>query len=286
MSRIAYVNGRYLPRGDAKVAVEDRGYQFADGVYEVCEVRGGHLIDERRHMARLDRSLGELQITRPMSAAALRVVLRETVRRNRVRDGIVYVQITRGVARRDFPFPTAETRPSLVVTARSNDLERLEQVAAEGIAVVTVPDMRWQRVDIKSVALLPNVLAKQSAREQGAREAWLTDAHGRITEGASSNAWIVNRDGKLITHPLGHDILPGITRSVVIDVIKAQGLIFEERAFTVEEAYAAREAFITSASQTVLPVVSINGRPVGNGAPGLVATALRRDYHRHAEVSE
>jgi D-alanine transaminase len=286
MSRIAYVNGRYLPRGDAKVAVEDRGYQFADGVYEVCEVRGGHLIDERRHMARLDRSLGELQIKRPMSAAALRVVLRETVRRNRVRDGIVYVQITRGVARRDFPFPTAETRPSLVVTARSNDLERLEQVAAEGIAVVTVPDMRWQRVDIKSVALLPNVLAKQSAREQGAREAWLTDAHGRITEGASSSAWIVNRDGKLITHPLGHDILPGITRSVVIDVIKAQGLIFEERAFTVEEAYAAREAFITSASQTVLPVVSINGRPVGNGAPGLVATALRRDYHRHAEVSE
>jgi D-alanine transaminase len=286
MSRIAYVNGRYLPHGDAKVAVEDRGYQFADGVYEVCEVRGGHLIDERRHMARLDRSLGELQIARPMSPAALKVVLRETVRRNRVRDGIVYVQVTRGVARRDFPFPAAGIRPSLVVTARSNDRGRLEQMATEGIAVVTVPDMRWQRVDIKSVALLPNVLAKQSAREQGAREAWLTDAQGRITEGASSNAWIVNRDGKLITHPLGHDILPGITRSVVIDVIKAQGLAFEERAFTVEEAYAAREAFITSASQIVLPVVSINGRPVGNGAPGLIATALRRDYHRHAEASE
>jgi D-alanine transaminase len=286
MSRIAYVNGRYLPRSDAKVAVEDRGYQFADGVYEVCEVRGGHLIDERRHMARLDRSLGELQIAKPMSPAALKVVLRETVRRNRVRDGIVYVQVTRGVARGDFPFPAAGTRPSLVVTARSSDLGRLEQIAGEGIAVVTVPDMRWQRVDIKSVALLPNVLAKQSAREQGAREAWLTDAEGRITEGASSNAWIVNREGKLITHPLGHDILPGITRSVVIDVIKAQGLAFEERAFTVEEAYAAREAFVTSASQIVLPVVSINGRPVANGAPGLVATALRRDYHRHAEVSE
>jgi D-alanine transaminase len=275
-----------LPRSDARVPVEDRGYQFADGVYEVCEVRGGHLIDERRHMARLDRSLGELQIARPMSPAALKIVLRETVQRNRVRDGIVYVQVTRGVARRDFPFPSRDTRPSLVVTARSNDLERLEQIAAEGISVVTVPDMRWQRVDIKSVALLPNVLAKQSAREQGAREAWLTDALGRITEGASSNAWIVNRDGKLITHPLGHDILPGITRSVVIDVIKAQGLAFEERAFTIEEAYAAREAFITSASQIVLPVVSINGRPVGNGAPGLIATALRRDYHRHAEVSE
>jgi D-alanine transaminase len=286
MSRIAYVNGRYLPRSDAKVSVEDRGYQFADGVYEVCEVRDGRLIDERRHMARLDRSLGELQIVRPMSSAALSVILRETVRRNRVRDGIVYVQVTRGVARRDFPFPSRDTRPSLVVTARTSDVERLEQIAAEGIAVVTVPDIRWHRVDIKSVALLPNVLAKQSARAQGAREAWLTDAQGYVTEGASSNAWIVNREGKLITHPLGHDILPGITRSVVIDVIKAQGLAFEERAFTVEEAYSAREAFITSASQIVLPVVSINGRPVGNGAPGLVATALRRDYHRHAEAGE
>jgi D-alanine transaminase len=286
MSRIAYVNGRYLPRTDATVAVEDRGYQFADGVYEVCEVRGGRMIDERRHMARLDRSLGELRIARPMSSAALGVVLRETIRRNRVHNGIVYVQVTRGVAKRDFPFPAAGTRPSLVVTARSNDPEHLEQMAAEGIAVVTVPDIRWQRVDIKSVALLPNVLAKQAAREQGAREAWLVDAQGRVTEGASSNAWIVNRDGKLITHPLGHDILPGITRSVVIDVIKAQGLSFEERIFTVEEAYAAREAFITSASQIVLPVVSIDGRPVGNGAPGLIASALRRDYHRHAEISK
>ena len=286
MSRIAYVNGRYLPRSDAKVAVEDRGYQFADGVYEVCEVRGGRLVDERRHMARLDRSLGELRIPRPMSPAALGVVLRETIRRNRVRDGIVYVQVTRGVARRDFPFPAAGTKPSLVVTARNHDLERLEQVATDGIAVVTVPDIRWRRVDIKSVALLPNVLAKQTAREQGAREAWLVDAEGRVTEGASSNAWIVSRDGKLITHPLGHEVLSGITRSVVIDMIKAQGLVFEERRFTVEEAYAAREAFVTSASQIVLPVVSIDGRFVGNGAPGLIAAALRRDYHRHAEVSE
>lgn len=286
MSRIAYVNGRYLPRSDAKVAVEDRGYQFADGVYEVCEVRGGRLVDERRHMARLDRSLGELHITRPMSPAALGVVVRETIRRNRVRDGIVYVQVTRGVARRDFPFPAAGTKPSLVVTARNHDLERLEQVATDGIAVVTVPDIRWRRVDIKSVALLPNVLAKQAAREQGAREAWLVDAEGRVTEGASSNAWIVSRDGKLITHPLGHEVLSGITRSVVIDMIKAQGLVFEERRFTVEEAYAAREAFVTSASQIVLPVVSIDGRFVGNGAPGLIAAALRRDYHRHAEISE
>jgi len=176
MSRIAYVNGRYLPRTQASVAVEDRGYQFADGVYEVCEVREGKLVDERRHMARLDRSLSELRIARPMSPAALGVVMRETVRRNRVRDGIVYTQITRGTAPRDFPFPPAGVRPSLVVTARSNDLARLEQTAADGIAVITVPDNRWQRVDIKSVALLPNVLAKQAARDQGAREAWLVDA--------------------------------------------------------------------------------------------------------------
>jgi D-alanine transaminase len=285
MSRIAYVNGRYLPRARALISIEDRGFQFADGVYEVCEVRAGHIVDERRHMARLERSLTELRLARPMTPAALAVVLRETIRRNRVRDGIVYVEITRGTARRDFPFPPPGTRPSLVVTARGNDMARLDQLAAEGVAVVTVPDIRWGRVDIKSVALLPNVLAKQAAREQGAREAWLVDAAGRITEGASSNAWIVARDGKILTHPLGKNILPGITRAVVLEVIKAQGLAFEERAFTREEAYGAREAFITSASQIVLPVVAIDGRPVGNGAPGLIAAALRRDYHRHAERS-
>ncbi len=202
-----------------------------------------------------------------------------------MRDGIVYLQVTRGVARRDFAFPAAGTKPSVIVTARSNDLARLEQMAAEGIAVVTVPDIRWQRVDIKSVALLPNVLAKQTAREQGAREAWLVDAKGFVTEGGSSNAWIVSRDGTLITHPLGRDILSGITRSVVIDVIKGQGLSFEERAFSVEEAYGAREAFVTSASQIVLPVVSIDGRPVGNGAPGLIASQLRAAYHRYAEIT-
>ncbi len=283
MPHIAYVNGRYLPAAEAAVSIEDRGYQFADGVYEVCEVRAGRLIDEGRHMGRLDRSLNELRIARPMSAAALSLVLHEVVRRNRVRDGIVYVQVTRGVARRDFPFPPADTPPTLVVMARNT--APLDQVAAEGVAVVTVPDIRWGRVDIKAVALLPNVLAKQAARDQGAREAWLVDGQGRITEGASSTAWIVSREGTLITRPLGHDILPGITRSVVIDLVKAEGLPFEERAFTVEEAYAAREAFITSASQIVLPVTRIDGRPVGNGAPGLIASALRRDYHRYAEVS-
>ena len=285
MSRIAYVNGRYLPLANATVNVEDRGYQFSDGVYEVCEVRGGRLIDERRHMERLQRSLSELRIAMPMSLASLSVVLHETVRRNRVRWGIVYLQITRGVSRRDHAFPPPGIAPSVVVTARNLDLANAERLAADGVAVVSVPDNRWERVDIKSVSLLPNVLAKQAAREQGAREAWFVDREGRVTEGSSSNAWIVTRDGKAVTRKADHAILKGITRTVVLDVLAAQGLKLEERPFTLDEAHAAREAFITSASQIVLPVVKIDGRPVGNGAPGLLATALRRDFHRYAETT-
>ena len=285
MSRIAYVNGRYLPLASASVNVEDRGYQFSDGVYEVCEVRGGRLVDERRHLDRLDRSLSELRIAMPMSVAALGVVLRETVRRNRVRWGIVYIQITRGVARRDHAFPPAGTRPSVVVTARNLDRAAAEKLAADGVAVVTVPDNRWERVDIKSVSLLPNVLAKQTAREQGAREAWFVDRNGRVTEGSSSNAWIVTRDGKVVTRHADHAILKGITRAVVLDMLAAQGLELEERAFTLEEVHAAREAFLTSASQIVIPVVRVDGRPIGNGAPGLIAGALRRDFYRFAELT-
>ena len=284
MSRIIYVNGRYLPHREATVHVEDRGYQFADGVYEVCEVRGGHLVDERRHMQRLVRSLTELRMALPMPLNALGVVLRETVRRNRVRDGLVYLQMTRGVARRDFLFPAPGTAPSIVVTARSLDPARSEKSAADGIAVRTVPDNRWERVDIKSVSLLPNVLAKEMARDVGAKEAWFVDKDGFVTEGASSNAWIVTRDGTLVTRSADQGILRGITRTVTLDLIAGQGLAFQERKFSVEEAYAAREAFVTSASQIVMPVVSIDGRPVGNGAPGLVATALRRDFHRYAEI--
>ncbi len=284
MSRIIYVNGRYLPYREATVHVEDRGYQFADGVYEVCEVRAGQLVDERRHMQRLVRSLTELRMALPMPLNALGVVLRETVRRNRVRDGLVYLQVTRGVARRDFLFPAAGTAPSIVVTARSLDPARSEKTAADGIAVRTVPDNRWERVDIKSVSLLPNVLAKEMARDAGAKEAWFVDVDGFVTEGASSNAWIVTRDGTLVTRAADHGILRGITRTVTLDVVAGQGLKFQERKFSVEEAYAAREAFVTSASQIVMPVVSIDGRPVGNGAPGLVATALRRDFHRFAEI--
>ena len=285
MSRVVYVNGRYLPRRLAAVDIEDRGYQFADGVYEVCEVRGGRLVDERRHMQRLQRSLDALRIRMPLTMAALSVVLHETVRRNRVHDGIVYLQITRGVARRDHAFPAPETRPALVVTARNLDTAAIERNAAEGIAVITLPDNRWERVDIKSVSLLPNVLAKQAARERGAREAWYVDQAGHVTEGASTNAWIVTRDGKVVTRPADHAILRGITRTVVLDAMKEQALDLEERPFTVEEAYAAREAFVTSASQIVKPVVRIDGRPIGNGAPGLVAGALRRAFHRHAELS-
>jgi D-alanine transaminase len=285
VSRIAYVNGRYLPRSEAAVSFEDRGYLFADGVYEVCEVREGRLIDERRHMERLLRSLQELQIALPMPLSALSVVLHEVVRRNRVRDGIVYLQITRGVAKRDHAFPPPGTRPSIVVTASRIDPAKTEAVAAEGIAVITLPDNRWDRVDIKSIALLPNVLAKQAAKEQGAREAWFVAEDGTVTEGSSSNAWIVTRDGALVTRKTDRAILRGITRTVLLDVLRAHNLVLDERPFTVEEAQGAREAFITSASQTVMPVVRIDGRPVGNGAPGLVASALRRDFHRFAEKS-
>jgi D-alanine transaminase len=285
MSRIAYVNGRYQPHRDAQVHIEDRGYQFSDGVYEVCEVSAGRLVDERRHMERLQHSLAELRIRLPMTLRALGVVLHETIRRNRVRDGIVYLQITRGVARRDHAFPPAETPPSIVVTAKNLDPARNERIAEEGMAVVTVPDNRWARVDIKSVSLLPNVLAKQAAREQGAREAWLVDAQGFITEGSSSNAWIVTRDHKLVTRPVSQAILRGISRTVLLEAIRGQGLVLDERPFTVAEAAAAQEAFVTSASQIVLPVVTIDGRPVGTGAPGPVAAALRREFHRYAEFS-
>src|SRR5215470_2548914 len=285
MSRIAYVNGRYRPHRDASVHIEDRGFQFADGVYEVCEVKDGRLVDERRHMERLQRSLAELRLRLPMTLTALSIVLHETVRRNRVDWGIVYLQITRGVARRDFAFPDADTPPSLVVTAKNLDPSRNEAIARDGMAVVTVPDNRWGRVDIKSVSLLPNVLAKQAARDQGAREAWLVDPKGFVTEGASSNAWIVTAERRLVTRPADHAILRGITRTVVLDVLRAQGLVLDERPFTVAEAHAAQEAFVTSASQTVLPVVKIDGKPVGGGKPGPVATALRREFHRHAEFS-
>jgi D-alanine transaminase len=283
MSRIAYVNGRYVPMRAATVQVEDRGYQFADGVYEVCEVRGGRLIDERRHMARLVRSLDELRIRMPMSLAALGVVLREVVTRNRVSYGVVYLQITRGVARRDHAFPVPEVPPTVVVTARALNRARNETLAAKGIAVISILDNRWGRVDIKTIGLLPNVLARQAAIERGARDAWFVDVDGNITESASGNTWIVTHAGMVVTHPADQAILRGITRTVLFETLKARGLAVEERAFSLNEAYAAREAFITSASQIVMPVVQIDDRAIGDGKPGPIALALRRGFHDFAE---
>jgi len=285
MSRIAYVDGRYLPLRQAMVHVEDRGYQFGDAVYEVCEVRQGRLIDERRHLARLKRSLDELQIKLPMSPVALGIVLREVIARNRIGYGIVYLQVSRGVARRDHAFPTPEVPPSVVVTARPLNARRNEALAAAGIAVASVPDNRWGRVDIKTTGLLPNVLARQAAIAQGARDAWFVDKDGMVTEAASANAWIVTQAGRVVTRPADHGILKGITRTVLFDVIKAQGLSVEERAFALSEAYAAREAFVTAASQIVLPVVRFDGHAIGEGKPGPVATALRRAFHEYAEWS-
>lgn len=278
MSRLAYVNGRYRPFAAATVHIEDRGFQFADGVYEVCYVVDGCLIDEERHWDRLDRSLREIRIAWPVTRAALGVVVRETVSRNRVTHGLAYVQVTRGRARRDHAFPDPSVAPSLIVTARSLDRARSAARAASGIRIITVPETRWARRDIKSIALLPNVLAKQAAREAGAYEAWFVEDGGVVTEGASTNAWIVTSNGVLVTPPRSTRILWGVTRSVVLDVAEKLGLTFEERSFTVTEAHSAKEAFITAASALVMPVISIDGVPVGTGSPGPVAIALRQAY--------
>ena len=284
MSRIAYVNGRYVPHAEAAVHVEDRGYQFADGVYEVCEVARGMLVDVPRHLGRLDRSLSELAIRPPMGHPALVQVMREVVRRNRVRDGMIYIQVTRGVSRRDHVFPGPDVAPSIVMTARAADPLAAERTAAAGVGVITVPENRWPRVDIKTVGLLPNVLAKQQAKEAGAKEAWFVDKDGFVTEGGSTNAWIVSADGVLVTRPAESGILRGITRTVVLDVATADGIAVEERPFTVAEAKAAREAFITAATTLVMPVVRIDGAPVGDGKPGAVTLAIRKRFHALADL--
>ena len=282
MSRIAYVNGRYVPIDAACVHVEDRGFQFADGVYEVFAVRGGRLVESEAHWRRLQRSLSELRIAAPMSQAALAHIAAEVVRRNRVTTGLLYMQVTRGRARRDFPFPKLAV-PSLVMTARSQKPPDPELVR-RGVAVITLPDIRWARRDIKSVSLLPNVLAKQRAKEAGAYEAWLLDGEGRVTEGASSNAWIVSEAGELVTAACTADILAGVTRGSLVQLAARQGLAIAERPFSLDEAMRAREAFLTSSSNTVLPVVRIDGKPVGEGVPGALAVSLRALYDRHIEA--
>jgi D-alanine transaminase len=285
MARIVYVNGEYCDYNEASVHVEDRGFQFADGVYEVCEVRNGRLIDERLHMQRLVRSMGELRMQAPMDMHALGVVMRETVRRNRVRDGLVYVQITRGAARRDFVFPPADTRGTVVCIARSLSLEAREARASKGLAVITIPDNRWERVDIKTVGLLPNSLAKQAAKDAGADDAWFVAADGTITEGASNNAWIVMQNGTIVTRPAEFGILRGITRQVLLSLAARSGYNVVERAFTVEEAQTAAEAFLTSAFALAMPVVSIDGVKIADGIPGGLTMKLRAHFHDAAETS-
>ncbi len=282
MGRIAYVNGRYVPQSDAVVHIEDRGFQFADAVYEVWAILDGRLSDAEGHFTRLERSLGELSIAVPRSRPALLAILREVVRRNRVDNGIVYLQITRGTAPRDHAFPHADTPPTVVATARSLDLAYLEASAAKGVAVVTRPDTRWGRCDIKTVGLLPNVLAKQSAKEAGAYEAWLVDGEGRVTEGASTNAWIVDADGRLRTRDTAANILRGITRGNLITLAGELQMPVDERPFTVDEAKAAREAFLTAASAFLTPVVKIDEADIGDGRPGPVTLRLRALYLDHA----
>ncbi len=283
MPRIAYVNGTYVRHAEAAIHVEDRGYQFADGVYEVCEVRHGFIIDLTRHLDRLGRSLGELRIGWPMSRAALIHVIREVLRRNRVRNGLFYLQVTRGVGRRDHVFPDADTPPSIVVTAKRTDPGAIARKNAEGISAITVPENRWDRVDIKSVGLLPNVLARQQAKEAGAQEAIFVDVDGTVKEGAATNVWIVDREGTLRTRPAESGILRGVTRTTLMDVAKPLGLAIEETAFSVEEMLAAREVFITAATSICFPVVSVDGKTIGNGHPGSIAQNIREAFFDIAE---
>ncbi len=281
MATIAYVNGSFVPIRDAEVPIEDRGYQFADGIYEVCLYVRGRYLDLDGHLDRMERSLRELRIDAPMSRNALRVVMGQLVRRNRFKTALVYIQATRGVAPRNHAFPPAQTPPSLVMTTKPFDLDASDAIAAKGVGVITHPDIRWGRVDIKTVSLLPNVLAKQAAKEANAAEALLV-RDGVVTEGSSSNAWIVDREGALITHPKGRQILGGITRETALACAADLQITVHERPFTVAEAKSAAEAFITSATNLVTPVVAIDGEAISAGAPGPVALRLREAYKLRA----
>lgn len=279
MSRLAYVNGRFVPQRAAQVHIEDRGYQFADGVYEVIAFRHLRLIDPVRHFDRLDRSLAELRIANPMSRRALELVIGEVIRRNGLESGAIYLQLTRGVAPRDHGFPAHPSTQMVMTVKRLKALPA--SVVTQGVAVITTPDERWARCDIKSIALLANVLAKQKAREAGAFEAWLVDDEGSITEGCSSNAWIVTQEGEVVTHRADPTILNGVTRLDVVDLIGAAGLRAVQRAFTVAEARTAREAFLTSTTVGVLPVTRIDGHPVGEGKAGQITLRLRELLEAH-----
>ena len=276
--RFAYVDGCYLPHGQAGVHVEDRGLQLGDAVYEVCRIAAGRFLDEEEHLDRLERSLREIQMAMPMPRSALKHVLRETARRNGVREGLLYLQVTRGALRRDHPIPALPPKPTLIVTVHPLDTAALARRRVEGIAVVTAPDERWARCDIKSTQLLANLLAKTAARRAGAYEVWLLDRAGFITEGASTTAWIVDAEGRLVTRDLSHAILPGVTRRIILKLATEAQIPVVERAFTPEEAFAAREAFITAASAAAIPVVTIDGREIGDGKPGLLTRRIADLY--------
>ena len=276
MACVAYVNGSYQSIDAAGVNIEDRGYQFADGVYEVCLVVDGAWWDLEGHMARLWRSLDALNIKAPLSEPALRCILAKLLRLNKLKNALVYLQVTRGVAPRNHPFPE-HAPPSFVATARRFDFDKIDAQARKGVSVIMQPDIRWARVDIKSISLLPNVLAKQVARQNGAIEAML-HRDGLVTEGASSNMWIVDENGTLITHPLGHEILGGITRQTTIACAQAHQIKVEERAFTVQEALDANEVFLTSATNLITPVTRIDNNLVSSGEPGRVSLLLRDAY--------
>jgi D-alanine transaminase len=282
MSRIAYVNGRYVPHREASVHVEDRGYQFADAVYEVVHIHRGRFVDEGPHLDRLERSLREIRIPMPMPREALAAVLREVVRRNRIVEGLLYMQVSRGVARRDHAFPAKPVPPAVVVTVK-----RLRPYPASienwGATAIAWPDQRWARCDIKTVGLLPNVLARQAAKEKGAAEAILIAPDGTVTEGAATTVWIVDSMGRLRTRDLAANILPGCTRRVLIDLLREHGIDFLEGPFTEAELRNAREAFITSATSFVKPLLAIDGAPVGDGTPGPVTRRLFEIFSRHVD---
>jgi D-alanine transaminase len=273
MPRFAYVNGRYVAHREGRVHIEDRGYQFADGVYEVVPVFDGKLVDEEPHLDRLDYSLGELKIAQPCARPALRFICRELVRRNCLRRGILYMQVTRGVASRDHKFP-ATVKSALVVTTK-NYGGPTPRMIEEGARVITIPDIRWARCDIKSISLLPNVLGKQQAVERGAFEAWLIDRNGNVTEGTSTNAWIVTSDKRVITRQLGNAILAGVTRASLRKLMADDGYKLEERPFTLAEAKSAAEAFLTSSTSLVLPITQIDDDRIGGGKPGPMTRKLR-----------
>jgi D-alanine transaminase len=279
MPRIAYVNGRYVRHTDAAVHIDDRGYQFADAVYEVLLAIEGGLWDLDAHFDRLDRSLGELEIEAPMSRGALTTVLISLLRRNRLDNALIYLQVTRGVAPRSHAFPATPVEPSIVITAKPFDLQKLDAQAEAGVSVITQPDIRWGRVDIKTTGLLPNALAKEAARRAGALEALLL-RDGKVTEGAASNAWMVTAKGEIVTHPLGHEILGGITRQTIIACARELQIKVIERAFTLKEANEAAEFFITSAGNLVMPVIRIDDQEIGDGSPGAVTRRLRDAYIR------